>query len=66
MPEYQWLANYGFAAIVALYALVRLEKTMHMLAKQLRLNSLLLARITAQDFDKLEREFEISGGYGNG
>ena len=59
VAEYQWIANFGFAAVVAIYALVRLEKAMQMVSKQVRLNSLLLAKITKIDFDKLEREFEV-------
>lgn len=65
VAEYQWLANFGFAAVIAVYALVRLEKAMQMVAKQVRLNSLLLAKITGLDFAKLEREFEVNNGNGD-
>ena len=59
MPvEYQWIVNFGFAAAVAIYALVRLEKAVGLLARQLRLNSLLLARVTGTDFARLEKDFE--------
>ena len=58
--EYQWLANFGFAAIVAIYTLTRLEKAVWGMTKQLRLNSILLAKITGLDFFKLEKD------HGNG
>lgn len=60
LAEYQWLLNFGFAAVVAIYALVRLEKTMQLVAKQVRLNSLLLAKMGNVDFPQLEREYEVS------
>ncbi len=60
LAEYQWLANFGFAAVVAIYALVRLEKTMQLVAKQVRLNSLLLAKLGNVDLPQLEREYEVS------
>ena len=61
MAEYQWLANFGFAAVVAFYALVRLEKTVQGMTKQLKLNSIILARISGQDFHQIERDYDANG-----
>jgi len=60
LAEYQWLLNFGFAAVVAIYALVRLEKMMQLVARQVRLNSLLLAKMGNIDFAQLEKEYEVT------
>ncbi len=62
MVEYQWLANFGFAAIIAVYALVRLEKTVQAMTRQLKLNTIILARITGQDYQQVERDFAEESG----
>ena len=59
MADYQWLVNFGFAAVVAIYALTRLEKAMQLVARQVRLNSLLLAKMGNVDFQELERDYEV-------
>jgi len=57
LADYQWLANFGFAAIIAIYALTRLEKTIKDMTKQLQLNTIVLARATGQNLDQIKKNF---------
>ena len=64
MQEYQWLANFGFAAVVAGWLLVRFEKTiqtmtaqMHTMTRQIWLNTVVLAKIAGQSLEDIEKEF---------
>lgn len=57
LAGYQWLANFGFAAIIAIYALTRLEKTIKDMTKQLQLNTIVLARATGQNLDQIKKTF---------
>lgn len=76
MQEYQWIANFGFAAVIAWYALTTLnatikdsaikhEKAIASMTRQLKLNSIILARISGQDFYQIEKDFDANGN-GNG
>jgi len=55
--NWEWLANFGFAAVVAIYALTRLEKTIKEMTRQLSLNTIVLARATGQNLDQLRKNF---------
>ena len=57
LAGYQWLANFGFAAIIAIYALTRLEKTIKDMTKQLQLNTIVLARATGQNLEQIKKTF---------
>lgn len=60
MTDYQWLANFGFAAIVAFYVLARLEPSIKELTKTVTLLSIIVAKSSGLDYDQIKRE------YGNG
>ena len=53
--DIQYLMNFGFAAIVAMYVLVRLEPTIRQLSRQIHLNTIVLARISGQDPAEVEK-----------
>ena len=64
MQDLQWLANFGFAAIVAGWLLLRFERTvqqmtaqMHTMTKQIWLNTVVLAKIAGQSLDEIEKAF---------
>jgi len=72
LQEYQWLANFGFAAVIAWYALTTLnatikdsankhERAIAGMTRQLKLNSIILARISGQDFSQIEKDFDANG-----
>lgn len=54
------VANWGFPALVAIYLLVRFEKTLERLGKQIELNTLILARSTGLDIEE-ERRRIVNG-----
>jgi hypothetical protein len=57
MQEYQWLANFGFAAVVAGWLLVRFEKSIQTMTRQIWLNTIVLAKIAGQSLEEIERDF---------
>lgn len=65
VQEYQWLMNFGFAAVVAIYALTRLEKTIKAMTRQLQLNTIVLARVTEQNLDAIRKDFSNGNGGGD-
>jgi hypothetical protein len=61
MDNLQWLANFGFAAVVAGYVLMRLEPAIKELNKTVTLLTIVVARMSGQDYDTIRREF-MNGG----
>ena len=61
MEQYQWLANFGFAAVVAFYVLARLEPAIKELNKTVGLLAIVVARSGGVDYDQTKREFENGG-----
>ena len=59
--DWQAVANFGFAALVAFYLLVRLEATIKELSRQIHLNTTVLARISGQDINEV-KELLANGG----
>ena len=51
--DYQWLANFGFAAVVAMYVLLRLESTIKELTKAVQRLTVLVAKSTGQDIEQI-------------
>ena len=61
--DIQWLANFGFAAVVAGYLLLRIEPAISRLDKSIRLLTIVVARSSGQDPDQVERDFMANGGH---
>lgn len=59
--DLEWVINYGFAAVVVVYLLARFEGIVKDMTRQIRLNTIVLARVTGQDLTKVEREFTFNG-----
>lgn len=53
MPDLQWLANFGFAAIVAMYVLLRLEPTIKRLTEAVWSLAIIVAKATGQDMEAI-------------
>ena len=53
MADLQWLANFGFAAVVAMYVLLRLESTIKELTKAVQKLTILVAKSTGQDVEQI-------------
>lgn len=56
MPDLQWMqwvGNFGFAAIVALYVLVRLEPCIKRLTEAVWTLAFLVAKTTGQDIEAI-------------
>ena len=58
MESYQWLANFGFAAVVAMYVLIRLEPSIRELQKSVTLLTVVVARSSGIDYEKIKRDFQ--------
>jgi len=61
MENFQWLANFGVAAIFAGWLLFRFDKTIAQLTRQVRLNTIVLARISGLDYEEIKRDFDANG-----
>lgn len=61
MEQFQWLANFGFAAVVAGYVLMRLEPAIKDLNKSVTLLSIIVARSSNLDYEAIKRDFNIGG-----
>jgi hypothetical protein len=61
MGEYQWLANFGFAAVVAVLVLTRVDKSLKELTKSVQTLGILVAKISGQDVESAQK-FVIGGG----
>ncbi|HEX7022958.1 MAG TPA: hypothetical protein VF171_08890 [Trueperaceae bacterium] len=59
--DYQWLAQFGFAAVVAFYVLTRLEPAINRNTNALHLLTILVARWTGQDLEEIRRDFIANG-----
>ena len=53
MQDYQWLMNFGFAAIVACYLLTRIEPSIKELTKTISLLTVVVARTSGIDIEEL-------------
>ena len=53
----QWLGNFGFAAIVAMYVLVRLEPCIRELQKSVTLLTIVIAKTSGVDYEDIRRDF---------
>jgi len=53
VADLQWLANFGFAAVVAMYVLLRLESTIRELTKAVQKLTILVAKSTGQDIEQI-------------
>lgn len=58
MSDFQWLANFGFSAVVAMYVLVRIEPALKELTKTVSLLSVIVARSSGLDYDAIRRDFQ--------
>lgn len=58
--DYQWLANFGFAAVVAVYFMFRMEVALRNLTRAINEMAVLIARFTNQDYDTV-RELIANG-----
>lgn len=57
VQDLQWLAQFGFAAVVAIYVLARLEPTIREQTKAITLLTIVVARATGQDTEALSQQF---------
>ncbi|MTI82573.1 MAG: YvrJ family protein [Firmicutes bacterium] len=57
MQDVQWLANFGFAAVVAGYVLVRLEPALKDLNKSVNLLAIVVAKTNGVDYEEVKRDF---------
>lgn len=57
--DYQWLAQFGFAAVVAFYVLTRLEGAMNRNTSALNLLTIVVARWTGQDLEDVKNQFMV-------
>lgn len=55
MPDYQWLANFGFAAVVAMFVLLRLETAIRELTRTVNTLALLVAKSTGQNLEEARK-----------
>lgn len=55
MEQYQWLANFGFAAVVAFYLLWRIEPTIKELTKTVSALTLVVAKIGGVDMEDVNK-----------
>lgn len=55
MEQYQWLANFGFAAVVAFYVLVRLEPAIKELTRSVNLLTIVVAKSNNIDLEETKR-----------
>ncbi len=62
MEQYQWLANFGFAAVVAGYVLVRLEPAIRQLQKSITVLTVVVAQTSGVDYEKARKMVEGSNG----
>ena len=60
--DYQWLANFGFAAVAFFYVLGRIEPAINRLDKSIRLLTLVVAKSTGEDPAQIERDYIANGG----
>ena len=59
------ISNVGFPVFVAVFVLLRLEPTIRRMEKAMHLQSIILARITGQDYQKIKKDFDTNGcGHG--
>lgn len=56
--DLQWLANFGFAAVVAFYVLARLEPALKELSRTVGLLSIIVAAIGGVDYEEAKKKFE--------
>lgn len=61
LQEWQWLAQFGFSAVVAGYVLIRLEPLIREQTKAITLLTIVVARATGQDMDSLRHQFGFGG-----
>jgi len=54
---WQWIAQFGFAAVVAMYVLMRLEPTIKELDKTVRLLTIVVAKSSGLDVHEIERQY---------
>jgi len=53
MQDYQWLMNFGFAAVVSGYLLMRIEPSIKELTKTVNLLTIVVARTSGVDIEEL-------------
>jgi hypothetical protein len=58
--QYQWLANFGFAAVVAFYLLIRLEPAIKELTKTVNLLAIVVAKSNGVDLDEVKKLTGVS------